>query len=66
MEPRFYKATLEDLDLLVQTRVKVLLAANRLPDDADMSTVEQTSRDYYTAALADGSHAAWLVFDGDT
>ena len=66
MEPRFYKATLEDLDLLVQTRVKVLLAANRLPDDTDMSTVEQASRDYYTAALADGSHAAWLVFDGDT
>ena len=46
MEPRFYKATLEDLDLLVQTRVKVLLAANRLPDDTDMSTVEQASRDY--------------------
>ena len=66
MEPRFHKATLEDLDLLVQTRVKVLLAANRLPEDTDMSAVGQASRDYYTAALADGSHAAWLVFDGDT
>ena len=60
MEPRFHKAALEDLDLLVQTRVQVLLAANRLPDDTDMSAVEQASRDYYTAALADGSHAAWL------
>ena len=66
MEPRFHKATLEDLDLLVRTRIQVLLAANRLPEDTDMSAVEQASRDYYTAALADGSHAAWLVFDGDT
>ena len=66
MEPHFYKATLEDLDLLVRTRIQVLLAANRLPEDTDMSAVEQASRDYYTAALADGSHAAWLVFDGDT
>ena len=66
MEPRFHKATLEDLDLLVRTRVQVLLAANRLPEDTDMSAVEQASRDYYAAALADGNHAAWLVFDGDT
>lgn len=66
MEPRFHKATLEDLDLLVRTRVQVLLAANRLPEDTDLSTIAQPSRDYYTAALADGSHAAWLVFDGDT
>ena len=31
-----------------------------------MTAVETASRDYYRAALADGSHAAWLVFDGDT
>ena len=65
MEPRFHKATPENLELLVQTRIQVLLAANHLPEDTDMSAVEQASRDYYTAALADGSHAAWLVFDGD-
>ena len=28
-----------------------------------MTAVENTSRDYYRTALADGSHAAWLVFD---
>ena len=65
MVSRFHKATLEDLDLLVQTRIQVLLAANRLPEDTDMSAVEEASRDYYAAALADGSHVAWLVFDGD-
>ena len=63
---RYHKATLKDLDLLVHTRVQVLLAANQLPECTDMAAVETASRDYYRAALADGSHAAWLVFDGDT
>ena len=63
---RYHKATLKDLDLLVHTRVQVLLAANGLPEETDMTAVETASRDYYRAALADGNHAAWLVFDGDT
>ena len=63
---RYHKATLKDLDLLVHTRVQVLLAANGLPEETDMTAVETASRDYYRAALSDGSHAAWLVFDGDT
>ena len=66
MEPRYYKAGPEDLELLVRTRIQVLLAANQLPEGTDMTAVETASRDYYRAALADGSHAAWLVFDGDT
>lgn len=65
MEFHYHKATLEDLNLLTRTRVQVLLAANQLPEDTDMAAVEAASRDYYRAALADGSHAAWLVFDGD-
>ena len=56
MGPRFHKATLEDL--LVKTRIRALLAVNRLPEATDMSAVEQASRDYYTTALANGSHAA--------
>ena len=63
---RYHKATLKDLDLLVHTRVQVLLAANGLPEETDMTAVKTASRDYYRAALSDGSHAAWLVFDGDT
>ena len=66
MRMRYHKATPDDLDLLVRTRVQVLLAANQLPECTDMAAVETASRDYYSAALADGSHAAWLVFDGDT
>lgn len=66
MEPRYYKATPEDLELLVKSRIQVLRAANRLPETADMSAVERATRAYYPAALAEGRHAAWLVFDGDT
>lgn len=66
MDIRYEKATLADLDLLTRTRVQVLLAANRLPEDTDMSEVEAASRAYYQSALADGSHTAYLVFDGDT
>ena len=66
MEPRYCKAGPEDLELLIRTRIQVLLAANQLPEGTDMTAVETASRDYYRAALADGNHAAWLVFDGDT
>ena len=59
-------ATIEDLDVLTKTRVEVLRAANKLDDTVDMTQVEKESRDYYQKALADGSHVAVLVFDGET
>ena len=59
----FRKATIEDIDLLVRTRIEVLRAANGLTDSADMSEVEEQSREYYESALADESHTALLVFD---
>ena len=49
----------------MNTRTAVLRAANRLADDTDMTEVRQTSREYYRTALADGSHVAYLVLDGD-
>ena len=64
MELEYRKAGPEDLELLVRTRVEVLRAANRLSDGADMGAVEAESRRYYEAALADGSHTAWLAFAG--
>ena len=66
MEPYYHRATLDDLELLVRTRIQVLLAANQLPENTDMTRVEAASRDYYRRALADGSHAAWLVFDRES
>jgi ribosomal protein S18 acetylase RimI-like enzyme len=65
MELLYKKATLIDIDILMKTRIQVLRAVYKLSDDADMSEVESQSYDYYTKALSDGSHTAYLVFDGD-
>lgn len=61
----FRKATIEDLDVLVTTRIEVLRAANKLDASVDMSEVERQSRDYYSKAMVDGTHTAYLVFDED-
>ncbi len=63
MDLTFRKATIDDIDLLTKTRIEVLRAANRLPDDTDMRDVEKQSRMYYEKALRDGTHTACLVFD---
>ena len=65
MALEYKRATLADLDILVETRVEVLRAANRLDTSADMTQVERETRAYYRSALADGTHTAYLVFDGD-
>lgn len=43
----YKKATIEDINELVRTRIIVLRAANKLSDDVDMSLVEQESYDYF-------------------
>lgn len=53
----------EDLEELVKTRMIVLRAANKLPEDVDMSAVEQESRAYYQRALETGEHIAYLAYD---
>ena len=59
----FRKATPEDIDVLVRTRIEVLRAANGLTGATDMSEVEKQSHEYYKKALADETHTAYLVFD---
>ena len=65
MALEYKRATLADLDILTETRIEVLRAANRLDASADMTQVERATLAYYRSALADGSHTAYLVFDGD-
>ena len=65
MSITYKRATLEDLDLLVKTRIAVLRAANKLSAATDMREVERQSYHYYQKALCEGSHLAYLVFDGD-
>lgn len=59
----YKKATIEDIDELVRTRIIVLRAANKLSDDVDMSVVEKESYEYNRWALESGEHIAYLVYD---
>ena len=65
MELSYRRAGIADIDLLTKTRIMVLRAANGLDENADMSVIERESREYYQKALTDGTHTAYLVFDGD-
>ena len=62
----YKKATIEDLEELVRTRIIVLRTANKLSDDVDMTKVERESYAYYKRALKTGEHIAYLVYDGRT
>ena len=59
----YKRATMEDIDEMVRTRIIVLRAANKLSDDEDMSVVEEESYAYYRRALETGEHIAYLVYD---
>ena len=50
---------------MTEARVEVLLAANGLPAGADMREVREQALAYYQKALADGTHIAYLVLDGE-
>ena len=61
----YKEATVNDIDILTETRIEVLRAANKLSDHVDMSEVEKQSYEYYKRALSDNTHIAYLVFDND-
>ena len=63
MDLIYKRATIEDIDILTETRIEVLRAANKLSDAADMNEVKQQTYNYYKKALCDGTHIAYLVFD---
>ena len=62
----YRRATQEDIEELVRTRITVLRAANKLSEDVDMSVVEQESYAYYKRTLEIGEHIAYLVYDNGT
>lgn len=65
MELNYKKAVLEDIEILTETRIIVLRAANQLSDDVEMYDVKEHSYLYYQKALSEDSHVAYLVFDGN-
>ena len=62
----YKKATIEDINELVRTRIIVLRVVNKLSDDVDMSVVEKESYEYYKRALETGEHITYLVYDNGT
>ena len=62
----YKKATIEDINELVRTRIIVLCAVNKLSDDVDMSVVEKESYEYCKRALETGEHITYLVYDNGT
>lgn len=64
--PIIYKRGVpEDIDILTEMRNRVLIAANKLPSDTDMSEISRKTHEYYKSALAQGSHIAYLAYDKD-
>ena len=61
----YRKASLADLEILTETRIEVLRAANQLSADVDMSEVKKQSYEYYQNALKNDTHLAYLIFDDD-
>ena len=47
MEFVYKKAEIKDMELLLETRIEVLRAANKLDDTVDMEAVRNYSRCYY-------------------
>lgn len=62
----YRKATLDDLEILTETRIEVLRAANQLSNDVDMSEVKKQSFEYYQNSLKNETHLAYLIFDEET
>ena len=56
----YRKASTDDLNMLISTRIEVLRAANMLDDSVDMSLVEKKTGTYYQRALSDGTHTAYM------
>ena len=63
MSLTYKRATIEDIDILTETRIEVLRAANKLSYDIDMSEVKKQSYGYYKKALCNDTHIAYLIFN---
>lgn len=59
----YKRATIDDLEMLTETRICVLRAANKLSDEVDMIEVREQTYEYYKKALSEEMHVAYLVFD---
>ena len=54
MDFTYKKAGLNDLDILIKTRIDILRVINHIDADTDMGEFEKKVKDYYKTALKDG------------
>lgn len=66
MALNYRRATMADLEILTETRIEVLRAANQLGSNVDMSEVKKQSFEYYQNALKNDTHLAYLIFEDET
>lgn len=59
------RATLDDLDSLVDLRIEFLREAEQVRDDADTSQLQRTLLGYLRKHLAEGTFIAWLAQEGE-
>ena len=65
MALNYRKATIADLEILTETRIEVLRAANQLSNEIDMSEVKKQTYEYYQNSLQSNNHLAYLIFDDE-
>lgn len=65
MDLIYKKANYSDIETLVNIRIQVLKAANRLNESTDMKNIEKELYSYYKEHLKEDNHIAYLVFNND-
>ncbi|MCR5792490.1 MAG: GNAT family N-acetyltransferase [Lachnospiraceae bacterium] len=65
MKLTYRRATMEDIDVLVEIRLEVLRAVNHLSEEEDLSHMEKASYAYYRKFLPTDEHIAYIARLGE-
>lgn len=65
MGPTIRRATLDDLDTLIDLRLALMRDLGDLPDEDAATRLAAILRDYFAAELPDGRFLGWLACDDD-
>ena len=60
----FVRASSDDVDELVESRMEVMREVWDLSAEQDMTRFSDETRDYYERAIPAGTHAAFMAYDG--
>lgn len=65
MDLHFKIATIDDMELLLETRMEVLRDVFTLPADEDLSALREANRIYYSEKIPAGEHRALFAYAGE-